>query len=103
MTTKDKVLAGIILLLILYLLFRKPALQTSVTSKLIDPVTGLVIGDFTTAMRAIGEAVVPQGINNDISDSAFQLAASNGEISCPIGYSIEIDPNSNKAMCIVGA
>jgi hypothetical protein len=102
MDTKDKILGTIILLLVLYLLF-KDRLTAKVTTRFLDPATKFPIVDTDSGRNSlvIGEAVLPVGIRNDKNDSAFQYAAVNGGITCPIGTEVVLDPLDNKAYCMV--
>lgn len=103
LTKKEKIYGSIGIILLLLLLFRKK-LSPMVSSRLIDPSSGIPIGaeGIRTSSLVIGEVILPPGIPNDISSSAFQYAAQKGEVSlCPLGYSPIIDPQTNAAYCIV--
>lgn len=102
MSNQEKTLSIIAILLLLYLLFKRKVTVTGATIRLLDPVTGFPVGDTNMGRSAfvIGEAVIPPGIVNDKNDSAFQFAAVNGEITCPIGYDVVLDANNGKAYCM---
>ncbi len=96
--------ALIALLLLLYLLFKKNPLKAEVSSKLVDSGTGLYFGygGVRNDPLTIGEILPPPGIPNDIANSGFQYHAKNPSISlCPDGYGPIIDPDNNKAYCIL--
>lgn len=102
MTNQEKTLSIIGILLVLYLLFKRKTLTSSATIRLLDPVTGFPVGDTNGGKSSfvIGEAVIPPGIVNDKNDAAFQFAAANGEITCPVGFEVVLDASNGKAYCM---
>lgn len=101
--TKEKVIGGIAILILLLLLFRKK-LTGMVSAKVLDPNTGIAIGyqGIRQSSNVIGEVLLPPGVPNDITSSAFQYTVKNVNTNlCPIGYSAVIDPDTNAAYCIV--
>lgn len=103
MSNQEKTLSIVGILLLLYLLFkRKVSTIASATIRLLDPATGFPVGDTNMGRSAyvIGEAVLPPGIVNDKNNSAFQFAAANGEVTCPIGYDVVLDASNGKAYCM---
>lgn len=99
MNTSEKILGGLAILILLWLLSRKKLPTGSSSVKLLDPNTGLPIVE-GSADNAIGEVVLPPGVPNDASSSSFQYAINNPEVPvCPEGFTPVIDPSTNKAYC----
>lgn len=102
---KQKIFWGIVLLILLYLLFRKKVYASEqVTAKIMDPNTGLLIGYEGVGQDplTIGEIAMQPGILNRVTDPSFQYFIHNHSVPlCPSGYDAIEDPLDDKAYCIL--
>lgn len=105
MTRNQKILGGIAVLLLLWLLLRKKSLaQGSSTSRVLEPNTNIPIGypGVRGDSAVIGPAILPPNISNDVTNSLTIDALNSGasDLLCPSGSDAIVDPETNSIYCI---
>lgn len=101
---REIILAIIILILLIMAASKETQAKPVVTSRLIDPNTGIPIGVSGVRNLAIGPAVLPPSWSNSITDSQTVSYAKNPPIPlCPIGFQAVIDPDTSGIYCVLPA
>lgn len=98
-----EILLVVIILILLIMAATKSsagAAATSVTSKLLDPNTGIPIGLPGIRNSSVGAALTPFG-NNSTNSEVSDYAKNPTTPLCPVGYSPVIDPDTSGIYCVL--
>lgn len=99
---REILLVAIIIILLIMAFSKKSEAKAVVTSRLLDPITGLPIGSPGIRQSSVGAAILPPSFSNNAFDSSTIAYLKNPAVAlCPAGFTPVIDPDTNGIYCVL--